>query len=350
MRTIIAIAKILAVAGLALLLLEYALRTVRSLSRYGVLHLSSPSADVEFHPEYGWISPSSRRVEKRDDCFGRGWVTYNKEGFRAPPMSHARDAEPVICMLGDSTLHAFQIPDGQPLPHLLDSRLRQHFARPFVLPLAVGGYGSAQEWMLFEEFCQDLNPAVVIQHWSENDRINNSYLSERYSGPTNNNARLRPYLENGELALRRPYPVRVSDWIDGLLVTRAVNTLGLSWTKDPELASQGVEEGWQVAEEVTRRLSKSISTKIALVEETEGRAIEMFRRHGFLVATYAPLTADETCLPDDPHPNPAGHHRLLKALWPTLESVLREMALAASTSPTTVQSRGDDRGTEPIPD
>jgi len=329
-RAVIAIVKILALAGLSLLLLEYALRTIRSLSHYGVLHLSSPSADVEFHPRFGWISPPSQRVRKSDDCYGRGWVTYNDDGFRAPPMSHAHDSDLVICMLGDSTLHSFQIPDGQPLPHLLASRLRQHFARPFVLPLAVGGYGSAQQWKLFEEYCRDLNPAVVIQHWSANDVINNSYLAERYSGPVNNNARPRPYLESGQLVLRRPYPVRVSDWIDSLLVIRAINTLTLQWTVRPDLASQGLEEGWQVAEEVTRRLSESIPAKIALVEETEERAIEMFRRHGFLVATYTPLAADETCLPDDPHPNSAGHRRLLTALWPTLDGVLRETAPAAS--------------------
>jgi len=126
--------------------------------------------------------------------------------------------------------------------------------------------------------------------------------------------------------------VRVSDWVDSLLVTRAVNALTLQWTVRPDLASPGLEEGWQVAEEVTRRLSETIPAKIALVEETEERAIEMFRRHGFLVATYSPVPADETCLPDDPHPNSRGHRRLLTALWPTLDGVLRETALATSTS------------------
>jgi len=350
MRTFITIAKILAIAGLSLLLLEYALRTVRSLFQYGALYLSSPSADVEFHPKYGWISPSLLRVKKDDDCYGRGWVTYNDAGFRAPPMSDARDSDLVICILGDSTVHAFQIPDGQHLSHLLDSRLRQQFARPFVLPLAVGGYGSAQQWMLFEEYCRDLNPAVVIQHWCANDMINNSYVAERYSGPANNNARPRPYLEDGELVVRRPYPVHFSDWIDGLLIARAFNSLGLQWTEDPELASQGLEEGWHVAEEVTRRLSESIPIKIALVEETEERAIEMFRRHSFVVATYSPFTANETCLPNDPHPNSAGHHRLLTALWPSLDDVLRRTAPGTNASRPWAQSGGGDREIEQVPE
>jgi hypothetical protein len=342
MRVLVAISKTLVVAILSLSLAEFALRAVRSLGRDGVLHLSSPSAEIEPHPRYGWISSSSQRVKKSDDCYGRGWVTYNEVGFRAPAMEQAVNADIVICILGDSVIHGFQLADGQHLPHLLEDRLRQDYSRPFVLPLAVGGYGSVQQWMLFEDYCRELDPAVVIQHWSVNDALNNSYFAERYSGPVNNNARPRPYLEDGRLVVRRPYPVRLSDQVDRLLLTRVLNTLILRWNVRPELVNPGLEHGWEVAEEVTRRLATTSGARIALVEKGDRRASEMFRRNGFRLAIHEPFTAEETCLPHDPHPNAAGHRRLLAALWPVLEESLQETGgLRQGSATLSGQFRGD---------
>ena len=116
--------------------------------------------------------------------------------------------------------------------------------------------------------------------------------------------------------------MRLSDPIDRLLLTRALNALILRWDVRPRLLSRGLEQGWNIAEEVTGRLARTAATRIALVDKREERAIEMFRRHGFRLAVHEPLAADEICLPDDPHPNAAGHRVLLAALWPVLERAL----------------------------
>ena len=305
--------------------LEYGLRAIKSLTRDGTLYLATQSINTRLHPKYGWLSPASFHFEKSDACYGQGSITYNEEGFRAPPLSQAKDADFVVCILGDSTMQGYQIPDGGHLPHLLENELGKTFKKPYVLPLAVGGYGSVQKWMLFEDYCRPLNPAVVILHWLSNDVVNNSYLAERYSGQALNSAHARPYLEDGRIVLRRPYPLRISGWFDNLLSVKLVNTFLLSRdARPPEELKRYEEMGWHVAEEVTTRLAESVDTKIVLVEVTEKRAMEMFRSQGFLVATYDPFPSEFRCLPRDGHPNTKGHQHMLNALLPVLNEALRD--------------------------
>jgi hypothetical protein len=302
---------------------EYGLRAWKSLTYDGVLHLASASINNRPHPRYGWAGPASVRIQKDDACYGRGVVSYDADGFRSG--THPKDPDLLVCIIGDSAMQAYQIPDGLTLPDLVAARLRQHFRAPDVLRLAVGGYGTLQEWMLFEDYCRARKPAALILDWSGNDVINNSFLAERHGGSHNNNARPRPYLEDGAVRMRRPYPLHLTDGLDELLTVRLLNTALLDRERRPaEELARYEETGWQVADDLLGRMARSVEHRIALVRANDTRAMGMFERHGFRVVAYPDLPPEDKCLPRDFHPNPRGHRRLFDALWPVLS---RELGL-----------------------
>lgn len=305
-----------------LVMLEYGLRAIKSVTLDGTLYLAAPTINNEPHPTYGWISPASRRYEKTDACYGDGVVSYNEAGFRAPPLAEATDASPKVCILGDSTMQGYQMPDGSYLPHLLAAELAKHHDAPYVLPLAVLGYGSLQRWLLYQDFCRDIQPDVVVWSWDDNDPTNDSYLADRNAGP--NNVRPRPYLEDGEIVMRRSYPIHLTDQIDSLLTVKMLNGLiMLALKEDDETIAAYREQGWAVADSLAERLAQEVEHPIALVSRDATRAIEMFKRHGFELAIYDPFPDEERCLPRDLHPNTRGHQRMLNALLPVVEEVLQ---------------------------
>jgi hypothetical protein len=302
------------------LMCEYTLRGIKSMKYDGTLHLSTPSINNVSHPKYGWISPSDLTFTKDDHCYGEGKISYNAQGFRAPDISESKSADIIVCILGDSIMQGYQIPDGGHLPQLLSQALESQFRRPYVLPLAVGGYGQAQQWLLFKDFCEPLRPHIVVQHWSSNDPTNNSYRAERFGGAANNNARRRPYYEDGKFVIRAPYPVSLGVFLDGWLIMKLINTFLLrqtvsSWQEQQEYQ----EEGWAVAKHFAYELKKAVGDRaIALVARGDHRAIEMYHDAGIALAVHPNITTEETCAPRDSHPTTAGHKKMLDALLPAL--------------------------------
>lgn len=311
----------LTVVGLiCLTLLEYGLRAYKSLGYDGMLWLRTSSVNNVSHPEYGWISPPDRQIDKADPCYGSGTVSYNSIGFRAPPLTDAAAAGLVVCVLGDSTMQGYQIADGRHLPHLLATALGTDGRKPYVLPLAVGGYGSTQQWMLYRDYCKPLNPDIIVQHWARNDIVNNSYDAERYGGPSNNNARTRPYLqEDGSIALRAPYPLSISRWIDDLMLIRAANSVLLKLgVRTPDELEPARERGWAVAKTMAERLAAEPGRKIALVDARHERAVQLYRDAGWELAVHDAIPPELTCAPRDPHPKSEGHRLMLDALLPVV--------------------------------
>ena len=328
---------VLLISGVTMFLLvalELGLRVYKSLSYDGRIHLSSSSINNVPHPTLGWTSPPSLTFEKDDPCYGSGRVSYNEAGFRAPPLEQATDSHPVICVLGDSTMQGYQLPDGTYFPHQLTKALLQRGETPYVLPLAVGGYGSVQQWMLYEQYCRPLGPDVVIVNWADNDPINNSYTLERYSGPANNNARPRPYLDpaTDTTTMRTPYPLSLGATLDDFLLVRVINTvlLGLDMrSPDEPSMREGLEEGYAVARAIAERFADEPGRKIALVSADQHRAREMFRAAGFELAIHRVIPDAMRCLPRDSHPNSQGHAIMVDALLEVMvgpvESPLHEL-------------------------
>ena len=304
--------------------LELALRAYKTMIYDGFLYLRTSSPNNRFHEKYGWIGPPGEVYEKSDDCYGRGTVTYNQQGFRAPDLEDLEMPEPVVCILGDSVMQGHQIPDGKHLPHLLQKALSETYPNSLVLPLAVGGYGTLQQWMLYKDFCEPLNPQVVIWHWSRNDPINNSFKAER-NFIRDNSARKRPYFENGNIEYKKPYPIRTIDSIDWLMTTRAVNTVLLKFQSKLSSAesNDALEQGWSVADHFIGEIAKSTNASlIALLVRGEDRATDMFERHGYSIAIHQRIGEHLRCLPRDTHANQKGHEAMLDALLPVVSNVL----------------------------
>jgi len=172
-----------------------------------------------------------------------------------------------------------------------------------------------------EEYCEPIEPDILIWHWVVNDPENNSFLADRHSGP--NNARPRPYFEDDEITIRRPYPVHITDSIDSMMTIKMLNGLILRTTAAPkEVQHQYKEIGWEVAEIMISRVARDVKKPIALIEDNEPRAIDMFKRQGFEVAIYGAFPEEHMCKPKDHHPNTKGHQQMLEALLPLLEEQL----------------------------
>ena len=304
--------------------LELGLRAYRSLAYDGGLFLLGSSPNYELHDKYGWISRSNFSHKKNNDFYGKGLAHYNAEGFRSRPLSEAAQADFKVCILGDSYMQGHQMPDGEHLPHLLEEALKKRFKNPYVLPLAVGGYGSLQQLMLFEDFGVPFQPDLIIHQWCSNDVINNSYLAEKYN-VGNNNVLRRPYMEEGKIVYRRPYRLHISDWIDNLVIVKVVNILlARQSAKDvtPENLSEYYEKGWEVADICTKKIiSKGIAPCIALIPKNEPRAIDLFQSNGAFLSTYT-IADQYKNLPVDNHPNGAGHQVMLEGLLPLIDSIL----------------------------
>lgn len=305
---------------------ELVLRAYKSMTYDGILHLRSSSINNVPHPKYGWISPPSRSFHKSDPCYGTGTVSYNSRGFRAPPPERIPASSPLICILGDSTLQGYQLPDGTHLPHLLSARLKKDYPDHYILPLGVGGYGSLQELLLYQDYCAPFNPDLTVLLYSENDPQNNNFTAVRHSAA--NNVRPTPFLIDGRIKILRPYPFHVSEWLDNSLLVRLINLIYLNvevWLqKDSRVnfRKAAIEKGWEVINFFAEELSKSPEPKILLVESTETRAISVFEKYGFKISKFEPITPEMTCLPRDSHPNSRGHALMLEALLPDVISLL----------------------------
>ncbi len=300
---------------------EIGLRTYKSLTYDGMLFLG-PSANNVRSDTYGWISPSDRAYQKSDSCYGRGVVTYNENGFRGPPLSEAEDAAKVVCLLGDSTLQSYQIPDGTHLGSMLRTSLKKRFGNVFLLQLAVGGYGTTQEWMLYRDYCAPLNPDLIVHHWADNDPANNDFEAELYGHGSN--MRRRPFWENGQIVYRKPFTLKPGAWLESLMIVKIAN-LALESSSPSETAYRAaLERGWSVAGEMLQKIGAGGSPVVGLVASDHERAFELYRQHGYSVATYEPFTEEETCGPRDPHPHSGGHAKMHAALWPVVERALVE--------------------------
>ena len=335
------IAIITSACVLGTIVAEIGYRAVKIRRDDGVFYLASPSVHVRLHERYGWISHADFRVERQDACYGDAVVSYNEEGFRGPSFEGASDADAVVCVLGDSTMHGYQITDGQTFSDRLTQELSKHYRKPFVLPLAVGGYGTLQQWMLYEDYCRPLDPDLVLHHWASNDPLNNSYLAERYSAGADNNGMPRPYWENGETRVRRPYPISLWDGFDTMLLVRRLNLSLLRATGHSHRQREVYrEEGWQVADDLLGRLAREQDGAVALVAEGETRAAALYERHGYRVVRHPPIGDAYRCLPRDSHLNAEGHGLLLEAALPSILAQLAENVRRGS-APT---SAGNDRG------
>ena len=69
-----------------------------------------------------------------------------------------------------------------------------------------GGYGTLQEYMVLNNYFDEIAPDLILWQFCSNDYANNLYDWDRKTYPYSN-FRFRPYLENGQIIYRLPLPL-----------------------------------------------------------------------------------------------------------------------------------------------
>jgi hypothetical protein len=147
------------------------------------------------HPRFGWVlAPGASYVNRLPE--ESVLVSYNSEGWRDRP--HTRDKPNGVMrvlVLGDSFMEAYSVRFEDALPVRLE-HLTSTVERPVeVINFGVGGYGTLQEYLVFNAFWPAYQPdVVVLAMFFANDLQDNS-LELASGGDNILKAKARPFLD-----------------------------------------------------------------------------------------------------------------------------------------------------------
>ena len=144
--------------------------------------------------ELGWRTKGNLDFVRERPIFGQVHFTTDENGFRS---WGDLDAQVRVLVLGDSFTKAAEVSDGSTYYDVLD-----RVEGVSVFAYGTGGYGSAQEYLILDEWVDSIQPHVVVWQFTGNDLINNSWVLE--SGDPLSNRMARPYYEEGEFVVRFP--------------------------------------------------------------------------------------------------------------------------------------------------
>jgi hypothetical protein len=169
-----------------LLIAELGFRLVRYIVVGGPLAEHSETRD---DAQLGWtLNPYRKTIRKRNAC--------DEPVVRDPPRSPYIGKEPRyreatrMLFLGDSFTHAHEVSSGAAYYDVLEQSLPQRFA---VYAAGVGGYGTAQEYLLLQKIFNEIEPAIVVWQLTNNDPFENVYVGKDLSTVQ----RPRPYYDLG---------------------------------------------------------------------------------------------------------------------------------------------------------
>lgn len=128
---------------------------------------------------------------------GHGLVQINSEGFRSFEFDITKPLNTIrIALLGDSFFEAKQVDFADSFPVLLQQQLEDCLVdkKVEVLNFAAQGYGTVQQYLLFEDYASKYSPDLVLLGFYEgNDVFDNHPLLNP------GNAELAPYVESRSL-------------------------------------------------------------------------------------------------------------------------------------------------------
>ena len=168
-------------------------------------------------------------VNSISDSEKLGWKTIENVKLISKPMGYDRKIEFLtekygfrkfgkintkkrkILIIGDSFTEGVNVNNDEVYYNYLDTNKYEIFA------YGCGGYGTLQEFMIIDEYFDEINPDILLIQFCSNDIINNSYELERYNSK-NNPHRIRPYLLNEDVKYLYPNMVngalyRILDYI-----------------------------------------------------------------------------------------------------------------------------------------
>jgi hypothetical protein len=163
-----------------------------------VIHPIDTGTSFEYripHPRFGWaLTPGTSYVNRLVEESVP--VSYNANGWRDLPRAEYKTEGVVrILVLGDSFMEAYSVRFEDSLPARLENLTNTADRQVEVINLGVGGYGTLQEYLVFDAIGRAYRPdIVVLAMYLRNDLRNNTRaLESLVSGGLKVDA--RPFLE-----------------------------------------------------------------------------------------------------------------------------------------------------------
>jgi hypothetical protein len=159
-------------------------------------HQSSRSfSPITLDDQLGWRTTENYRFEgtkhSSDGIQYPARVSQDENGFRMS--GNVSSNKPKIFVIGDSFTQAVDASDDKTYYAIVKQLLDVE-----IFAYGAGGYGSLQEFLIFDKYFDLVKPDIVLWQYSMNDIINNSPELEAASR-INNNGMVRPYLWNDQI-------------------------------------------------------------------------------------------------------------------------------------------------------
>ncbi len=185
----------LVLATAAILITLLALEAAVRISQYLRFSVSILAVDnrgpLVVDEKLGWRAmPNYVRDGTWRDAAGTSYrlrMSTDARGFRR--FGDLQTARPKLFVVGDSYTHAIETSDGQTYFDVLGKSVPVEL---FVY--GAGGFGTLQEYLLIDEYLDEIEPDMVLLQFCGNDFSNNSAVYE-YVDLGNNNGLVRPYLD-----------------------------------------------------------------------------------------------------------------------------------------------------------
>ena len=181
----------LSVTVLTLTLAEAGLRVLFSVRSWA----GPPERQLD--DRLGWRPVANVSIDRELPGFGRVHHTTTRGGFRV--FGDPASTRLKLFVLGDSYTEAATVSDGD----TYYERLRRMRSDVEVFAIGGGGFGTLQQYLLLDEWVDQIRPGLVLLQMHPNDLINNSHALESRS-TTDNNQMTRPYWEGGRATMRFP--------------------------------------------------------------------------------------------------------------------------------------------------
>jgi len=138
----------------------------------------------KYDPVLGLSLVPNLSVVHNRGCF-HGLIQTNQWGFRDRERSLEKPPGTFrIAVIGDSMVEAVHVRPEEVVNIQMEEMLRQRgYRNTEVMAFGIGGIGTTQEWILYQQHVRQFHPDVVLLMFSENDVMNNSStLQNAYYG------------------------------------------------------------------------------------------------------------------------------------------------------------------------
>jgi lysophospholipase L1-like esterase len=189
-------------------------------------------------------------------------VSTNKNGFRQ--YGNPNSEKTKVFFIGDSYTQSVEVSDDKTFYKIIGDSLPIE-----VFAYGMAGYGQLQEYMILEEFLDEIKPDIVVLEVCSNDYIDNHYEMEMESGYKV--GLRRPYLsKNGEISYLQPIAtyekVRAYSRFLGYLMKKWYNArqnIGLKDLAEKQTAEKGLKyDKFAYSVEITDLLLQKIANRL----------------------------------------------------------------------------------------